>query len=214
MRVDTTFGSDGTDYWIRRWMVYDDGTRNPGWVTFKGPLFKSPLDEPMEADVRLIKGKGDGKLELRVDGMRIHAFHRGSGPAPLTGCTPPVPLDADAIAAEQLAEYRATFSDEEWARYLETRDPRIQRDSGVCFESTYSFVDQRQGSAGSIAEKRWCTAPPRRELIRLEYREDVIDVEVWETSVQAPRDMPPAGWNCPTDRVRPSGLAGHRSATR
>ena len=221
--------SDGTDYWISEWIVYD-GTRNPGWVTFKGPLFKTPLDEPMEADVRLTKGKGKDKLELRVDGMRIHAFHPGSGPAPLTGCTPPVPLDADAIAAQDLEAYRARFTDEEWAQYLESGDPRFQRkgltleevllaefrrqvrinpvvqpprsfdgvpfapgelrledwdepehqfkdtgiwtmsladvetllrDSGVCFEFTYSFVDQRQGSGASIAEERWCTAPPQ-----------------------------------------------------
>lgn len=267
MRMDITFRSDGTDYWISKWLVYD-GTRNPGWVVFKGPLFKTPLDEPMEADVRLTKGKGKDKLKLRVDGMRVHAFHPGSGPAPLTGCTPPVPLDADAIAAVQLADYRATFSDEEWAQYLEAEDPRFQRkgltleesllaefrrqvkinpvvepprsydgvpfapgtpeledwdepehqfkdtgiwtmspadaetllrDSGVCFEFTYSFVDQRQGSGASIAEERWCTAPPRGELISLEYREDVIDMAVWESSVQAPRDMPPAGWNCPTN---------------
>ena len=270
MRLDISFDSDGTDYWISEWLVYD-GTRNPGWVTFKGPLFKTPLDEPMEADVRLSKGKGKDKLELRVDGMRIHAFHPGSGPAPLTGCTPPVPLDADAIAAGQLADYRASFSDEEWARYVQSGDPRVQRrggndltleeallaefrrqvvinpvvqaprafdgvpfgpgelrledwdepehqfrdtgiwtmslsdvetllrDSRVCFEFTYSFVDQREGSGASIAEERWCTAPPRGELISLEYREDVIDVEVWESSVQAPRDIPPAGWNCPTN---------------
>jgi hypothetical protein len=267
MRLDISFDSDGSDYWISEWLVYD-GTKNPEWVTFKGPLYKTPLDEPMEADVRLTKGKGKDKLELRVDGMRIHAFHPGSGPAPLTDCTPPVPLDADAIAAERLAEYRATFDDEAWARYLESGDPRVQRkgltleeallrefrrqvvidpvvqplrafdgvpfapgelrlgdwdepehqfrhtgiwtmplsdvetllrDSGVCFEFTYSFVDQRQGSGASIAEERWCTAPPRGELVKLEYREDVIDVEVWEPSVQAPRDTPPAGWNCPTN---------------
>jgi hypothetical protein len=268
MRMDIDLKSDGSDYWISKWMVYDGKEENPGWVTFKGPLFKTPLDEPMEADVRLAMGKGQDKLELRVDGMRIHAFHPGSGPAPLTGCQPPEPLDADAIAAEQLADYRATFSDEEWARYLESGDPRVQRkgltleealladfrrqvvmnpvvraprafdgvpfapgelrledwdepehqfkdtgiwtmpladvetllrDSGVCFEFSYSFVDQRQGNAGSIAGERWCTAPPRGELVSLEYREDVVDVEVWESAVQAPRDMPPAGWNCPTN---------------
>ena len=71
------------------------------------------------------------------------------------------------------------------------------RDSGVCFDFSYSFFDQRQGSGASIAEERWCSAPPRGELVSLEYREDVVDVAVWDSSVQATRDMPPAGWNCP-----------------
>jgi hypothetical protein len=265
MRMDITFRSNDTDYWISRWLVHD-GTKDRGWVRFKGPLFKTPLDEPMEADVRLTKGTGKDRLELRVDGMRIHAFHPGSGPVPFTGCTPPVPLDADAIAAQDLEAYRARFTDEEWAQYQASGDPRFQRegqsleegllaefrrqvainpvvepprsydgipfapgtpeledwvepehqfqgsgiwtmslaevetllrDSGVCYEFTYSFVDQRQGSGASMAEERWCTAPPRGELVSLEYREDVIDVAVWDSSVQAPRDVPPAGWNCP-----------------
>jgi hypothetical protein len=267
MRMDITFGSDGTDYWIKRWLVYD-GTKDPGWVTFRGPLFKTPLHEPMEADVRLTKGKGKDRLELRVDGLRIHAFHPGSGPVPLTGCAPAVPLDADAIAAQDLEEYRARFTDEGWVQYLESGDRRFQRegqtleegllaefrrqvrinpvvqpprsydgvsfgpgelrledwdepehkfkgsgiwtmplvdvetllrDSGVCFEFTYSFVDQRQGSGASEAEERWCTTPPRGELVSLEYREDVLDVKVWDSSVQARRDTPTAGWNCPTN---------------
>jgi hypothetical protein len=75
----------------------------------------------------------------------------------------------------------------------------LLRDSGVCFEFTYSFVDQRQGSAGTIAQECWCTAPSRGELVSLEYHEDVIDAKVWDPSVQAQRDVPPAGWNCPTD---------------
>ena len=267
MRMDIKFGSDGSDYWISKWMVYDGKEENPGWVQFGGPLFVTPLDEPMEADVRLTKGKGRDKLALRVDGMRIHAFHPGSGPAPLTGCQSPQPLDADAIAAGRLAAFRATFSDDEWVAFRKKVGPRFERkdmtfeeamlaefrqqvvinpvvepprsydgipfapgtpeledwdesehqfkgtgiwtmsladvetllrDSGVCFEFTYSFVDQRQGSGASGAEERWCTAPPRGELVSLEYREDVIDIRVWDPSVQAPRDVPPAGWNCPT----------------
>jgi hypothetical protein len=36
-------------------------------------------------------------------------------------------------------------------------------------------------------------------LVSLEYRADVIDVEIWDDAVQVTRDVPPAGWNCPTN---------------
>lgn len=267
MRMDISFESDGSDYWISEWFIYD-GRKDPEWVAFKGQLFVTPLDEPMEANVRLSKDDGKRKLDLRVDGMRIHAFHPGSGPAPLTGCTPPVPLDADAIAAEQLAAMRATMTNDEWKAYRERVGSRIRREgqtlkesllaefrrqakidpvvapprvhdggpfelgtlklagwaepdhqfkdtgiwtmsleeveallreSGVCHEFSYTFVVQRLGSAASLGEERWCTAPPRGELVGLEYREGVIDVEVWDNSAQAERQVAPAGWNCPAN---------------
>lgn len=267
MRIDIDFDSDGTDYWIGEWLVYDGRKKSPEWVSFEGPLFVTPLEEPMEANVRLTTGKGKRQVKLIVDGMRIHAFHPGSGPAPLSGCQPPEPLDADALAAEELASFRATFTDDEWAAYGQAQEPRLTRmgltleealledlrrqlsldpavqaprsrdgiafspgelelddwdepdhqfmgtglwtmpltdvetllrESGVCFEFSYTFVDQRQGNAASIAEERWCTAPPRGELVSLEYRDDVLDVTVWDHAVQAKREVPPAGWNCPT----------------
>ncbi len=269
MRMDMSFRSDGSDYWISKWLVYD-GRKDPEWVAFKGPLFVTPLDAPMEANVRLSKGKGKGKrrLDLRVDGMRIHAFHAGSGPAPLTGCTPPEPLDADAVAAQRVAAMRAAMTDEEWMAYRERFGPTIRRDgqtfeeallaqfrqqvrispviepprehkvgsfelgtaklvgwaepdhqfkdtgiwtmspeevdallrgSGVCHEFSYTFVVQRLGSAAALDEERWCTAPPRGQLVSLEYREDVIRVEVRDDAVQAERQVPPAGWNCPVN---------------
>jgi hypothetical protein len=49
MRMDITFRSDDTDYWVSEWKVYD-GRKDPGWAVFTGPRFVTPLDEPMEAD--------------------------------------------------------------------------------------------------------------------------------------------------------------------
>lgn len=62
-----------------------------------------------------------------------------------------------------------------------------------------TFVDQRLGNAATLGEERWCTAPPRGQLVRLEYRQDVIRVEVRDDAVQAERQVPPAGWNCPVN---------------
>ena len=108
-----------------------------------------------------------------------------------------VPFGPGALRLEDWDEPEHQFKDTGiWTMSL-TDVETLLRDSGVCFEFSHSFVDQRQGSGASIAEERWCSAPPRGELVSLEYREDVVDVAVWDSSVQATRDMPPAGWNCP-----------------
>jgi len=266
MRMNVYFESDGTDYWVSEWQVYDGAKNDPDWVYFKGPLFVTPLGQPMEADVVLTQGKGKGKVRLVIDGMRITAFHPGSGPAPLTGCTSPVLPDAEAIAAQGVADFKQRRSDEELEEMRKQLRPRLKkqgitfedylldrfayagtsvappraqtdnpgpgigeplldgweepdhqfkgtgiwtmslpevetllRESGVCFEFNYSYFTDFRDGGGSVGGERWCTAPPRGHLTRLSYRDDVLVGTVRDEAVQAQRQVPPQGWNCPTN---------------
>lgn len=95
MRMNIQIKSDGSEYWMQDFMVYD-GSRGEGrWVSWEGPLYPTPLDRPMEAGLRLSGGQGRVDAEVAIDGIRITAFHPGSGPGPLTGCEAPMPLDDD-----------------------------------------------------------------------------------------------------------------------
>jgi len=77
-RLNMYFGSDGTDWWVDEIRTYD-GYKRGEWIYYEGPLFRTPLGEAHEGDVRL-EGKGTGRPRnkkkrvpgvLTLEGLRL-----------------------------------------------------------------------------------------------------------------------------------------------
>ena len=222
MRMDIEFSADGDHFWIDAFRVYD-GAKAGKWVEWRGPLYSTPLGAPMEADVRLEGGDGRVKATIDIEGMRITAFHPGSGPGPLTGCEPPVLPDSAAarpvlmiaslsLAAPGLsdAKLRARLADWDEPEHqfkgsgLWTMSPSevesFLRATGVCFDFTYMYTTQRRDGSASTAEgERWCTAPPGGRVAWLRYSADAVNVGIRDDTLLPVREAPPQGWNCPTN---------------
>lgn len=94
-----SFESDESEYWLSKVRVSGGGRGEDGYAKWHGKRLVTPLGEPMEGTLRLKARDGDTVVSLLIKEMRVHAFHPGSGPAPLTGCVAPEPLSAQAKEA-------------------------------------------------------------------------------------------------------------------
>lgn len=117
-RLNMSFGSDGTDWWVDEIRTYD-GLEPGEWVFAYGPFFTTKLGETFEGDVTIdLLGEGrDGDRDnlipavLSFSGMRL-AVSPGTGPTPgpendVVPEQSPVPVDDLAVPASPSAAQRA-----------------------------------------------------------------------------------------------------------
>lgn len=248
MRLSIDLESDGADYWIDGVSIAV-GNGSEGW---RGRMFVTPVGQPIEADLRLEEGRGRKRVVLAIEGLRLTAFHPGSGPGPLTGCRPPDEWSDElrmAVARDRLARDEGLRQDlseevmqellEEEAEYTSIRPPRAKSDDRivlgellldewdepdhqfkgtgiwtmepsaiesllrrmeVCFEFNYRYPTGVSGEDGSATVERWCTAPPGGEVTSLYFSPNgYLRVDLWDPTVRVAEEVPPQGWNCPTN---------------
>jgi hypothetical protein len=190
-RLFVYFAADEHDWWVTE-VRTRDGYPDADWITYPGPLFRTPRGGTFEGDVHLTGGMGRAPGELIIDGLRLTAFAPGTGPAPLTGCHPATAAEERTVSGPQAAGGVLSMEP--------TEAEALLRSMGVCFTFRYEYPVGSQDPSGNTSSgysERWCTAPPSgtvTDVATLEDGELVIFVE--ETQARDERPQPPEGWGC------------------
>ncbi len=74
MRVNLYLKADAENWWVQEARTYN-GKKRGDWVTYKGPLCKSPLGKPFKGDVDLATPPGaNDPAKLKLGGLELTGF--------------------------------------------------------------------------------------------------------------------------------------------
>lgn len=193
MRLNLYFAADDHDWWVTE-VRTGDGLQPLDWVSYPGPLFKTPLGGTWVGDVDLSSSAGKVPGRLTILGLHLTAFSAGTGPAPFVGCRVVGPLDDGSTDPLAVGQPLAGSG-------IENMTPvaaeSLLRSMRICH--TYRF-EYPTGPAQGYSEV-WCVPPPGK-IISLFYGtrgEVVVSVSDAVRVVRSPRPQPPAGWGCNAD---------------
>lgn len=185
MRLYLYLAADDTHWWVSEMRTYD-GSSGGEWISYPGPLFRTPLGGTWSGDFARDGRGGDVPGSLRIDGLRLTAFAPGTGPAPLSGCQPWHGGTGQSLPDGLVGARPAVAAARMRAR-------------GICFEFRWDYVT---GVDTGFAE-RWCVPPPTGQVSDIRFSDTgVVVLLVPDDSgvVREVRDQPPAGWGCPSDQ--------------
>ncbi|CAN5763241.1 hypothetical protein BH23CHL7_BH23CHL7_04780 [soil metagenome] len=160
MRLNIYFGADQTHWWVDELRVYD-GRPVAHWVTFEGPMFRTPLGRSYSGNVNLEGSNDRGSARLRVDGLRLTAFAPGTGLSAYDNCSLVGPVDSGVNL----------FRDGSLERYgvepgMDARAAHAALvERGVCHEFRLDIIYEG-GQSGD--NQRWCI-PPAGNITSAEY---------------------------------------------
>lgn len=189
MRLNIYFAADESHWWASELRTYD-GADRPDWLSYAGPLFRTPLGQPFTGDVDLASVDGRGRFTLT--GLRIDAFTPGRVRTGPTGCRAVVPA-ADSYSVGPLGEGQP-LAGSGLDRMTPSGAAAWLGDRGWCV--TWRFQYFYTDNAGY--SEFWCT-PPEGVISDLSYDGKgnlVIFVSPPKGSIRTPRPQPALGWGC------------------
>jgi hypothetical protein len=193
-RLNLYFAADETDWWVSELRTYN-GRPDGDWISYGGPLFRTPIGESFRGDVRLV-GFGrtpEGPLVqgvLEMTGMELSPRGFGTGPRGFVDCLGASEADGRTLAPELSLAGLTTGG------VLTQLAPDQVGDllalNGICHVYWYTYPIGRGQSMGEV----WCTPPPGRVRVILAGQKDEVVVLVDDDTPQPPREQPRFGWGC------------------
>lgn len=180
-RLYLYFDADATDWWVSEARIYDNQQPDPDWITFPGPLFRTPIGEAFHGEIALTSDHGRVGGEIRMSGATIDPDGLGTGPRSWEGCT--LWRDRGPAVSEVSMEGGSIARVSE---LVETQN------LCVIYRWTYPVgPDQLFGET-------WCSPPPsgRVRFMRADDQGALLVFVDDDTVVRTPRRQPATGWGC------------------
>jgi hypothetical protein len=198
MRMNLYVEADGSDWWLSELRTYD-GQEQGDWITYAGPLFRTPRGLPFRGTVELTSaGASQGSVRfenLVLDAMPAEqelqrAVDRLLG-EPCSAAVDPAGPDANAdplapgqpLAGSGIQDMSPAAAEQ------------LLRSRGLCRSWRFQYRTDDQGGGYS---ERWCRAPSG-EISGFAYGssgEIILFVEAPGDPIMPMRSQPPNGWGC------------------
>jgi hypothetical protein len=203
MRMNLYVEADARDWWLSELRTYDG--HEPGdWITYGGPLFRTPRGLPFRGTVELTSAGGPlgdaskGSVRFKnlvLDAMPVQQeLQRAVDRLLGEPCSPAIDPTGPDASADPLAPGQPLAGSRIEGMSPEAAE-RLLRSRGLCRSWRFQYRTDDQGNGYG---ERWCEPPPG-EIRNLAYGssgEVILFVETPGDPILPLRSQPPIGWGC------------------